>query len=228
MMFKRIKNILFVICAVMVFTAQANRPDDKGQQHAPGARPAPAFRPAPASRPAPAARTAPVSRPQVQTRRQAPAQAVQRSLPRVNIKIPQPLDERSGQPRVYAVPAPSAPVENNRLFNRQHHNHWRPAYNYYNGQYNFYPYINVNSPVELSANTVTVLFNGQTYYYDRGSFYVQDPQGYLAVPPPIRIIVNALPAWAAQVNVDGQIYYSCKGAFYVQVAQGYQVVAPVQ
>jgi len=28
-MFKRIKSILFVVCVVMVFTAQANRPDDK-------------------------------------------------------------------------------------------------------------------------------------------------------------------------------------------------------
>lgn len=30
-MIKNIKSILFVVCAVMVFTAQANRPDDKGK-----------------------------------------------------------------------------------------------------------------------------------------------------------------------------------------------------
>ena len=42
-MLKRIKSILFVVCAVMIFTAQTNRLDEKGkQQHAPSARPAPA------------------------------------------------------------------------------------------------------------------------------------------------------------------------------------------
>lgn len=231
---EKIKSILFVICLVMGFTVQTARCDDKDSQHTPGARPAarpaaarPAAKPA-ASRPAPAAHSN-QNRPQAQTRRAAPEQNVQRSLPRPDMNIPQPLVERRQEgPRVYGVPAPAAPARNDHLFNRQHHNTWQPLYNFYNGQYNFYPYVNVNSPVELSADCVAVLFNGQTYYYDRGSYYLQDPQGYLAVPPPIGIIVSSLPAWARQVEVGGQVYYRCKGAFYVQTTQGYQVVAPVQ
>jgi len=231
-MIKNIKSILFVVCAVMVFTAQANRPDDKGKPGGAGPRPAPQ------ARTAPAARQAPASRPQVQVSRQAPRQAVERrspvqavarSVPRVDIRTPQPLDERGGMPRVYAVPAPSAPARNDLLFNRQHHNKWQPLYNFYNGQYNFYPYVNVNSPVEISADFATVLFNGQNFYYDRGRFYQQDDQGrYFAVPPPIGIIVTVLPQHARQVNVDGQVYFRYKGIFYVQVDQGFQVVDPVQ
>jgi len=235
-MFKRIKSVLFVICAFMVFTAQANRPDDKGQ-HAPGARTAPQARTAPAARNQPAQRAAPVSRTQPENRAPAPRQTAFRQQS-VKTFISQPVYQPRTAPRVYAVPVSprsgSLPaqgyVENNdRFLNRQHQNHWQPLYNYYNGQYNFYPYVNVNSTVQLSANCVAVLYNGQTFYYDRGSFYVQDPQGYLAIPPPIGIIVNALPSWARQIgSINGQIYYRCKGAFYVQVDQGYEVVGPVQ
>lgn len=57
---------------------------------------------------------------------------------------------------------------------------------------------------------------------------MQDPQGYLAVPPPIGIIVGAIPPNARQINVDGQTYFRKKGVFYIQVDQGFQVVGPVE
>jgi hypothetical protein len=135
--------------------------------------------------------------------------------------------ERQAPPRVYAVPA-SASVENNRLLHRQRNNHRQPLYNFYNNQYQFYPYVNVASSVELSADYAAVMFNGQTYGYDQGSFYIQDPQGYLATPPPIGIIVSEIPQNARQIDVNGQIYYRYQGVYYIQVAQGYQVVGPVQ
>jgi Family of unknown function (DUF6515) len=175
------------------------------------------------------ARPSAVNRPQVQTRREAPPQTAYRQSTVRTVISSQPSFQQREAPRVYALPAPAHAENNDQFFNRQHHNQWRPVYNYYNGQYNFYPYVDVTSQVELSANCVAVLFNGQTYYYDRGSFYVQDPQGYLAVPPPIGIIVNALPTWARQIgNIDGQIYYRCKGVIYIQVEGGFQVVSPAQ
>ena len=208
---KRIKSILFVICAVMVFTAQTNRSDEKWQQHAP------------------------VSKPKAQSHREAPQQVVHRAQPRASQpsyqrrEIPQRREapQRRETPRVYAVSVP-VPAENNRLFHRQHHKNWQPLYNFYNNQYQFYPYVNVASSVELSEDYAAVLFNGQMYYYDQGSFYVQENSGYLAVPPPIGIIVRAIPQHARGINVNGQIYYRYKGVFYIQVAQGYQVVGPVQ
>ena len=214
-MLKKIESILFVICVVMVFTAQTQRPDEKERQHAP------------------------VSRPQVQTRREAPEQrgspqqrevpgrVVHRQPPGAQTHASQPFHQEREVSRVYALPAP-APVENNRLFHRHHHKNWQPLYNFYDDQYHFYPYVNVASTVELSTDCVTVLFGEQEFYYNQGSFYVQENSGYLAVPPPIGLVVPVIPSHARQINVDGQIYYRYKGVFYIQVAQGYQVVGPVQ
>lgn len=208
-MIRKIKSILFVVCIVMVFTAQTKRPDDKSQPHAPVNRTAPV---AHNNQPRPQAqmhKEVPHSNQaklQVQARRvAAPQQLVQRrASPPVQSHPMQPSHQERNMPRVYAVPTP-APATNNRLFHRHHHNNWQPLYNFYNNQYQFYPYVNVASPVELSADYVTVLFNGQTYFYDQGSFYVQDPQGYLAVPPPLGIIVSMIPPQARQINVNGQI-----------------------
>ncbi len=224
-MLKKVKSILFVICAVMVFTAQTKGPEDKGQ-HAPAARQASAPRPAPLARNS-QARPQVQSRPQTQVRRQAPQQFVDRQQPTVQNHVSQSF-HREQQPYVYATPE-AVPVQNNRLFNRQHHNHWQPRYNFYDNQYHFYPYVNIASTVELSADVVAVLYNGQTYFYDQGTFYVQDDGGqYVAVEPPIGIVVNLFVAQAHQIEANGQVFYRYKGVFYVQVAQGYQVIAPVQ
>jgi hypothetical protein len=139
----------------------------------------------------------------------------------------QPSFQQRTAPRVYAAPAP-VPVSNNRLFNRQHHRNWQPLYNFYDNQYHFYPYVNTALLVELSTDCVSEGFNGQMYYYDRGTFYQQDAQGqYFAVAPPIGIIVNVLAPHARQIIVDGQIYYRYKGICYIQTPQGFQVVGQV-
>jgi hypothetical protein len=127
-------------------------------------------------------------------------------------------------PRVYATPV-FAPVVNNRLFNRQHHKHWQPLYNFYGNEYHFYPYVNIAATVELSSDCVAVGFDGLTYYYDRGTFYQQDQQGqYVAVAPPIGIMVSVLPPHARQIDINGQIYFRYKGICYIQTPQGFQVV----
>jgi hypothetical protein len=150
-------------------------------------------------------------------------------LPRADINIPKPLVERRQEaPRVYAVPPP-APVANSRFLGRQHHNNWQPRYNYYDNQYHFYPYVNIASTVDLSPAFFSVSSNGQTYFYDEGTFYQQDDQGqYFAVAPPVGVIISPIPAQARQIEDNGQIFYRYKGVFYVQVAGGYQVVGPVQ
>ncbi len=225
-MLKKIKSISFVICVVMVFTAQTNRPDEKekGQRHDQvthnnQSRPQDQGR-----------REAPHNnqpRPQDQTRREAP-NPVDHRQPTGRPFMSQPSYQGWQAPRVYAVPAP-APVENNRFFHRQHHKNWQPRYNFYDYEYHFYPYVNIASLVELTVDCASVGFDGQMYYYDQGTFYQQDEQGqYVAVAPPIGIIISALPANAGQISVNGQIYWRYKGIFYVQGAQGFQVVAPVQ
>ena len=209
-MLKKIKNILFVICVVIVFTAQSRPPDDKRQNNQ--------------SSHQVQERPQVQNRQQVQRRIEAPRQAV----PEQRQRIIQTQFRPRTAPRVHALAAP-APVENNRLFHRQHHKNWQPRYNLYDNQYHFYPYVNIASMVELTGGYALVGPDGQNYYYDQGTFYLQDQGGqYAAVVPPVGIIVNPLVADARQINVNDQAFYRYKGVFYVQVAQGFQVIGPVQ
>jgi DNA mismatch repair ATPase MutL len=231
-MFERIKSVLFVVCVVMIFTAQSNPHDNRKQQEA-ASRPAPAARnnqsrPQAQNQQQDQSRPQAQNRPQVQTRRAVPQQVVQRQPQRVQTRQYQPVDQQKAAPRVYAEPA-SRPVENNRLFHRQHHKNWQPRYNYYDNQYHFYPYVNIAAVVELAGGYIVVGTDGQNYYYDQGTFYLQDQGGrYVAVPPPVGIIVNPIAAGARQINFNGQILYRYKGVFYIQVEQGFQVIGPVQ
>ncbi len=221
---KRTKSILFVVCAVMFFSAQA-RPDDKDKQHAAAVHSnagRPQSQPRREQAPQQAEHRAPV-----QARREEISRQVEQPRRPAENRTAQPFSQERGGPRVYAVPVP-ATAENNRLFHHQHHNNWRPRYNFYDDQYHFYPYVNIAATMDLSADCVSVEFNGQTYFYDDGTFYQQDAAGqYFAVAPPIGIIVNALPSQARQIIVNGQVLYRSKGVCYIQVAQGYQVVGQV-
>jgi len=154
----------------------------------------------------------------------------------VQQKMPEPVQHEKSEtahhqwpePHVNAV-IPSGPVENNDFFHHHHREGWRPRYNFYDNEYHFYPYVNIAASVELSSDYESLAFNGQNYYYDQGTFYVQEVSGqYVAVPPPVGVVVNAIPAQARQININGQIYYRYKGVFYVQIAQGYQVIEPVE
>ena len=222
MMLNKINAVLLMFCTVMVFSAADNRTDDwqKGVS---------ASKAAVTSKPVVASRSKTSTRQQIaqpQPRREQPPQVVDRK-PLIQAHPTQPDYQNRPGLRVYAVPVAPAPVQRNNLFNHQHHNKWQPLYNFYNGQYNFYPYVNVGASVELSADFSTIFYNGQNFYYDRGSFYVQDAEGYLAVPPPMGIIVSAIPPNARELEMGGQMFFRKKGVFYIQVQQGYQVVQPV-
>ena len=219
-MMNQLKTIVFVVGAVMLFTAQSNRQEDK-ESASQGQRAQTAPRHA-APRQTVPRQTAPqpVTRREAPPRQAAPQQVNRRQGPSAPVRILQ------SQPRVYAIPAPQT-VDNNRLLRRQHHNHWQPRYNFYDNQYHFYPYVNLGGLMELSGNVIPVLYEGQTYYYDLGTFYAQEGQQYLAVPPPLDVIVSALPPQARQVRINGQVYYRYKGVCYIQVPQGFQVVEQV-
>gem|GEM_PF-6348320 len=217
-MIKRIKTVLFVICIVLVFTAQSKRPDDKQRPERSGSSGSHEHAAQPVSNlhnnqthvPVQATHT-----PQT-LRRERPSQG----------HIAQVSNQRRPEPRVYAVSAPV--VENRQPLHHQHHKYWHPRYNFYGHQYYFYPYVNIASMVELSPDCIQVFFNGQTYYYDHWVFYVQTPQGFLAVPPPIGIIVPTVSSHAAQVIINGGIYYNHNDVYYEPVAQGFEVVEPLQ
>jgi len=167
-MVKRIKSILFVICAVTFLTAQSYHSDDKGQQHSAAPRPQQQ-----------AARETSHQEqrsPQMPSRQEAPREITNRVSVPEQERAPQRSRQEEHGPHVYAVPQ-QAGVPNNNLFHRQHHKHWQPRYNFYDNEYHFYPYVNIASSVELSGSYVEVGFEGQNYYYDDGTFYVQDDTG---------------------------------------------------
>lgn len=223
---KGIKSILFVACVVLVFTAQTYRSEDKDKQHSNHNQ----GRPQAQTVREPARSVQ--NRPQVPTvresaRRESPRRPVVDRKPIAQTHYQSAQQERQ-RPRVYAV-APVVVVENNNLFHHQHHKNWRPRYNFYDNGYHFYPYVNIAPTVEFSNGYVLVGPDGQNYFYDQGTFYQQVQGGqYVAVPPPVGIIVNPLVANARQIIVDNQVFYRYKGVFYVQVEQGFQVIAPVQ
>jgi len=244
-MLTRIKIFIFGISVVLLFTAQTNGPDDRRWK--PGPAPRPISAPVPhnvqnnrsvGNKNEVSAQKEVVPPKEISRQR---GTGVQNEKTVEKVKTIQNDDRRPGgqdhvqivhqersQPRVYAVVQP-VPMGNNNLFNRKHHNHWQPRYNYYDDQYHFYPYVNIASLVELSSGYFVIGPDGFNYYYDQGTFYLQDQSGrYGAVPPPLWIIVNPIPPQARQIEVNGQVFYRYKGVFYVQVAQGYQVIAPVE
>ena len=210
-MINRIKGLLFVICMVIVFIAQS-RAEDKERSEKSGR---------PASNTPVAQHVSNVHNNQASPR----VESIRAPQVAPQTHVAQPTHQKRITPRVYAV---ASPVENKRLLHRQHHNYWHPSYNFYDHQYNFYPYVNVTSRVELSPNCVQVLFNGQTYYYDYWTFYVQEAGGYLAVPPPIGIIVGKISPHVTQVIINGDVYYNYNNVYYKPVPQGYQVVEPLK
>jgi len=52
-----------------------------------------------------------------------------------------------------------------------------------------------------------------------GPFYLQEPQGYAVVIPPVGATFSALPAGATPVNINGTIYYQADGAYFLPVMQ---------
>lgn len=211
-MLRKVKSIIFVICVAMVFSAQTYRIQDKEKQSKPQAQVRPTVQ----------------SHKKVQVPVKEPVQVFHRASPTLLTHVYQPSHREKRVSLVRAVVAP-APVENNRFLHRQHHNNWQPRYNFYGNRYHFYPYVNIAAAVELSGGYMVLGPDGQNYYYDRGTFYVKDADGeYVAVPPPIGIIVNPIAPGARQIIVNNQVFWRYKGVFYVQVAQGFQVVGPVQ
>jgi len=203
-MIKNRNRILLVVFVLAFFTIQLSQAYDKDKRNAPEGRSALASR-------------------------QAPTQIVYRQVPQAQNHFQQSPRQDFQRPRIYAISPVVESVQNNRLLNRQHHNHWQPRYNYYDNQYHFYPYVNIASLVELSGGYTVVGPDGQNYYYDQGTFYLQDQGGqFEAIAPPVGIIVNPIAPNARQIDVGGQMYFRYKGVFYVQVPQGFQVIGPVQ
>lgn len=74
-------------------------------------------------------------------------------------------------------------------------------------------------------NNVEVDFGGQTYFYNKGDYFIYNGGRYLLVTPPVNLKVKDLPADKEQFGDAG--FYS-KGIFYKKVGSDYEVIAHPQ
>jgi hypothetical protein len=75
----------------------------------------------------------------------------------------------------------------------------------------------------ISPDATPVIWKGQTYWYDDGLWYDQQPTEWRAVAAPTGAVVQKLPSTHATLQIDGRTYYAAYGVYYVAVPMGYAV-----
>ncbi len=78
--------------------------------------------------------------------------------------------------------------------------------------------------VVLPRGSVRIVLGGRPYNYCAGRFYMQEPTGYVIVPPPVGAQVAAIPADHQTVVVNGMTYHYYDGTYYKGGPAGYTVV----
>jgi len=58
------------------------------------------------------------------------------------------------------------------------------------------------------------------YYYAGGAFYVEQPQGFAVVAPPMGVTVGAFPPGSSPVNIRGALHYQAGGVYSLPNMQG--------
>lgn len=79
----------------------------------------------------------------------------------------------------------------------------------------------------LATTAIIVSIENQRYHYDRGTYYVEEDNGYRVVQAPVGAEVKELPAEAQTVQVNettNNYYYG--GAYYEKDGEVYKVVPP--
>jgi hypothetical protein len=75
-----------------------------------------------------------------------------------------------------------------------------------------------------TSTTTTVHTNvteTRDYYYDQGTWYMKDGDGYVVVAAPVGATVKSLPSEAEQLVINNTTTYFYGGAFYEKAADGY-------
>jgi hypothetical protein len=72
----------------------------------------------------------------------------------------------------------------------------------------------------LPPGAETVVVGPNVYYYAGGAFYLQEPQGFVVVSPPLGATVGSLPPGATAVYIRAMLYYLANGVYFMPVMQG--------
>ena len=87
-----------------------------------------------------------------------------------------------------------------------------------------FPYVTVSPTIDLPDGLVTIVVDGQTFFYNDGIFY-QEVGGQLTVIPPVLgAVVDSIPQDYQIVMADGVNYFFAEGVYYQRVTDGFEVV----
>jgi hypothetical protein len=91
-----------------------------------------------------------------------------------------------------------------------------------------YPYVFSQPLVSLPAGASTLIVGNETFYFLKGSFYQFNmrEQVYVAVPPPIGVVIYNLPPGYQMMISNGVAYYLYNGVYYKRLLNGYRVIEP--
>ncbi len=76
----------------------------------------------------------------------------------------------------------------------------------------------------LPPTSVTIVHRHSQYYFHAGVYYIQRPEGYVVVNPPVGIMVTNLPSATLTFTFSSRAYFFIGGAFYIQIPGGFQIV----
>jgi hypothetical protein len=93
------------------------------------------------------------------------------------------------------------------------HNHYYPSIGYV--------------AVGLPAGSISVRFDGISFYFASGVWYRPSGGRFVVVMPPLGIVVPALPPAYVTLRIGAGLYYYANGVYYAAAPRGgYVVVAP--
>jgi hypothetical protein len=149
--------------------------------------------------------------------RPQPAQpAVHRTAPvvsnhaPVNVRHDQPVDHRQTAERR----KPTMP------------DYFRHDAHYYGFDEVVVPFPEVAPSFTVPDGFALVMVNGETFYYNDGSFYQQVGDQLTAIPAVPGAVVDSIPQDYQIVMADGVHYLVTRGVYYQRVDEGFEVVQP--
>ena len=104
--------------------------------------------------------------------------------------------------------------------------YFRRDINYYRHDDVIFPYQDVNPPFIVPNGFELVMVNGETFYYNQGTFYQEVGGQLVVIPAVLGAVVDYIPQDYQIVMADGVHYLFIGGVYYQRVDQGFEVVQP--
>ncbi len=94
-------------------------------------------------------------------------------------------------------------------------------YGYLNIQNVYLPSVPV---IIIPADFLSLSYNGETFYYNEGTFYQLTDRVLAPVKAPVGAIVEQIPEDYSTIQIEGDVLYIYRDIFYKKISEGFQVV----